>query len=91
MTKTAVAAATPDERDEKIAKLEKQVSDLVDAIVQLAGERPVYIPCQMPHYPQPSPVIWTRPFQPTWAVSAGATTQTLQTLHGPMTVTATTA
>lgn len=39
-----------DPRDERIAALEKQVAELVGAIVKLAQERPVYVPCPLPHY-----------------------------------------
>jgi len=93
MTKTAVGAATPDERDEKIARLEKQVGDLVDAIVKLAGERPVYVPCQIPHYPQPYYPSWPQPYHYPYmttysppmpgAVSTGASTVTVHNLSGP--------
>ena len=48
--------AARDPKDERIATLEKQVSELVDALVKLAGERPIYVPRQLPHYP-PAPVI----------------------------------
>ena len=48
--------AVRDPKDERIATLEKQVSELVDALVKLAGERPVYVPCQLPHYP-PAPAV----------------------------------
>ena len=48
MAKTVIASETP---DDKIARLEKTVLDLVDAIVKLASERPMYVPCGLPHYP----------------------------------------
>lgn len=64
-----VARKTTNPRDERIAALEKQVSELVDAIVKLAQERPTYVPCLRPHYPA-APVI---PYYPPWTVPPNIT------------------
>lgn len=58
-----------DPKDERIATLEKQVSELVDALAKLAGERPVHGHCHLPHYP-PAPAI---PYYPPVIVTPNTT------------------
>ncbi len=53
--------AARDPKDERIATLEKQVSELVEAIVKLAGERPSVVPCQLPHYPLTPAIPYYQP------------------------------
>lgn len=46
-----MTARKTDPRDARIAELEEQVADLVDALVRVATEHPA---CQLPHYPMPA-------------------------------------
>lgn len=71
--------ATRDPEDERIATLEKQVAELVDAIVKLAGEGPLLVPCQLPHYP-PAPVV---PYYPPVVATPNTTSGAPYTYEGP--------
>ena len=67
-------APVEDPRDARIQELEVRVAQLVDALVQLAAERPQYVPVPYPApCPVPSPPMLPHPhhFYPVWGGSGG--------------------